>query len=487
MQFYDFFKELISYIPERFNQLNAVFDAAMPFVLMACALLTAFFGLKCVSWWCSLTFFFLGAGLSSKYLIKDVDIYSEYFWVMLGISISAGVVLAVFSKYPARLQLLISQFVIIYAALPHFIIEIGENAAKAVGLIVALAVTFLTVKYKYLITIPTTAFTGSFIFWDVAFLYGDFGNERLNGILMGIIALGFQCIISKEQIKETYNDVKKKVKITEKEGRRAVHFVERKMETRGVSFKNIKLKGAKNLRDLGGIPVEGGKIRKNMLFRSGHLNAITEADSNIIVNGCKIKTVIDLRNSAEKKEKPDTPIEGVKLLEIPVFDSSIPGLSHETKQNLDSVPDMTELYAAVANGKSFINLCAAAQTIILSPKERFAFLYHCTEGKDRTGMLTAILLTVLGVDRQIIIDEYLFTNTVNRKKALLYYILVRTVKHNKRAANLVYNVFIAREEYLNEIFKVIDKIGTDEFISDYLKITPEQLNAFKEKMIEPLE
>ena len=60
MQFYDLFKDAISYIPERFTVLNNVVSAFLPFVLMACALLTAFFGLKCVKWWCMLTFFFFG-------------------------------------------------------------------------------------------------------------------------------------------------------------------------------------------------------------------------------------------------------------------------------------------------------------------------------------------------------------------------------------------------------------------------------------------
>lgn len=483
MQFYDLFKDIISYIPERYHLLNSIVSAFIPFVLMACALLTAFFGLKILKWWCALTFFFFGMGLSTKYLISDVDFYNKRFWIMLSVCLIAGILCAFLSKYLARVQLAGSEFLVIYAALPPLILSLGEIPSKIVSALVALAVVFLTVKYKYLILLPTTAFSGSFIFWEVAVSYTDFGNEKLNGIVMGAVAFAFQCYISREQLKDTWRDVKNKAKKTEKGGEKAVHYVERKVHTKNMHLKNIKLKGAKNVRDLGGIPVEDGFIRRGALIRAGNLSKVKPKNAEKFKNEYRLKIVIDLRNSAERNEKPDVHIDGVTYYDMPVFDKSIPGLSHETKKDLDHVPSMTKLYAAVVNGSSLKNLCSTARSIVRLCDKDYSVLYHCTEGKDRTGMITALLLTVLGAERDVILEDYLFTNTVNRKKAVGYYILVRIFKWNKKAAHLVYNVFVAREEYINEVFKVIDKVGRERFIDEYLKLSPHDIEHFKNTVL----
>ena len=487
MQFYDLFKDAISYIPERYTVLNNVVSAFLPFVLMACALLTAFFGLKCVKWWCMLTFFFFGTSVSYKYLVDSIDFYDFKFWLLIALCVSAGIICALFSMYLARIQLAGSEFLIIYSALPPLILAAGEVPAKIVSALVALAVVFLTVRYKYLVLLPTTAFSGSFIFWEVAVRYTEIGNEKLNGIIMGVLAFAFQCYISREQLNNTYEDVKKKVKKTEKGGEKAVSYVERKVHTKDLHLKNIRLKGVKNARDLGGIPVSGGTIKPKRLIRSGSLYAINKSGEDKLKNDYNLKIVVDLRNSAEKSEKPDKPIEGITFLEMPVFDSSIPGISHESKKDLDHVPSMTKLYEAVVNGGSFKNLCNAVRNIVHLCDNDYSILFHCTEGKDRTGMVTAMLLTVLGAEREVILEDYLFTNKVNRKKAVGYYILINLVKWNRRAARLVYNVFLAREEYINEVFKKIDSIGTEEFIENYLNLSSHDLEKLRNAIVEPNE
>ena len=247
-------------------------------------------------------------------------------------------------------------------------------------------------------------------------------------------------------------------------------------------MKNIRLSGAKNVRDLGGIQVKGGVIRSGMLLRASHLAAITEHDSDKLVDEYNLRTVIDLRNLAEKSEKPDVIIPGVNYLEMPIFDSSIPGMSHESKQDVDNIPSLTDIYRYVANSECLDRLADVVRKIALS-EDGYAYLYHCTEGKDRTGMVTALLLTLLGADRATILEDYLYTNKVNRKKAVGYFLLVRIFKHNKSASRKVYRVFLAQEEYINELFRVIDGVGEERFISEVLKLTPSEVSAFRERLI----
>ena len=245
----------------------------------------------------------------------------------------------------------------------------------------------------------------------------------------------------------------------------------------------LKLKGTKNIRDLGGIAADGKHIKYGMLLRSGHLNAISDRDITKLQQ-YGLRTVIDLRIDEEKLEKPNAVMAGVKYYEMPVFDDSLPGMSHESKQNLDGIPDMRELYAYVMNSGCIGNLAAIVQRIVRAGEEEHAVLYHCTEGKDRTGMVTALLLTVLGVSREDIVSDYLLTNRVNKKKAVYYYWLVRIFKHNRTAADKVYNVFLAKEEYLNEVFKAIDQVGEAAFIRDVLQLSAEDVAYFKNKVLE---
>ena len=250
-------------------------------------------------------------------------------------------------------------------------------------------------------------------------------------------------------------------------------------------MKNIKLKGSKNIRDLGGMKTKYGTLKRGFILRASNLNSISKADERILKNDYNLKLVIDLRNDAEKAEKPDKEIAGVENIKMPVFDENVPGISRESKQNLDAVPDMTELYRYVVNSDCFFNIAKVVKKIVLYDGGG-SVLYHCTSGKDRTGMVTAMLLTILGVQRKDIIEDYLFTNTVSVKKAKTLSFLVRYVKRKKEASVKVYNVFIAKKEYLNELFRVMDKYTESELLSDVIGITENELETFVSRVTVPV-
>lgn len=249
-------------------------------------------------------------------------------------------------------------------------------------------------------------------------------------------------------------------------------------------MQNIPLRGAKNVRDLGGlVTTDGRRIRPYRLLRSSHLNAVTDRDINRLLNEYRLATVIDLRNIAEKLELPNAVIGGVHFEEMPVFDGNVPGMSHESKQNLDAIPDMRELYAYVMNSDCLTNLAAIVRRIVTAEEAEHAILYHCTEGKDRTGIVTALLLMLLGVSREDIMADYLFTNKVNHKKAVFYYWLVRLFKHNKKAAEMVHQVYMAKASYLQEVFKAVDRIGLAAFQKEVLQLTDAQVETFKNRVL----
>ena len=107
------------------------------------------------------------------------------------------------------------------------------------------------------------------------------------------------------------------------------------------------------------------------------------------------------------------------------------------------------------------------------------YLVHCTEGKDRCGITTALVLEMLGVDRETIMEDYLKTNLVNIPKAAeIHDRLVES--HGKEFADNVYRAFIADESYLKSAWNAMG----DNYITDKLGIDRQDIEAFRDLILE---
>ena len=242
-------------------------------------------------------------------------------------------------------------------------------------------------------------------------------------------------------------------------------------------MQNLKIKGIRNIRDLSQVPVKDGKIKNNMLFRSSHLNGISPKTAEMLVKNFNLTAVVDLRTPTERSKKPDYKIDGVKYFEIPIFDYEIPGISRELKPTADNIPDLVEMYRKIMQGESLERLATAVKTVMNSA-ENGAVLFHCTQGKDRTGILTAILLLILGADKADIVKDYTFTNIINIKYANALSRLVIILKRDRVFADKVKAAMLAKTEYIDEVFKVVDEKGIDGFVSDVLGISGKEINSF---------
>ena len=230
-----------------------------------------------------------------------------------------------------------------------------------------------------------------------------------------------------------------------------------------------------NKRDLGGLKTKDGKtIRPGMIIRSAQLGEAEESD----LNG--ISTIIDLRTIAEREEKPDQAC-GREYLPIPIFEKvneGIDGVSHEEKKQQSMIPDMAVLYGILMRvyADSFRKVITA---ILEHDYSKGAVLWHCTEGKDRCGMTTALILEALGVDREIILEDYLKTNLINipKAKAVREKLLAT---HGAEMAESAYQAFIADERYLRSAW---EEMGND-YITGRLGIPEETLEAFRKTILE---
>jgi protein-tyrosine phosphatase len=157
----------------------------------------------------------------------------------------------------------------------------------------------------------------------------------------------------------------------------------------------IALPGTLNLRDVGGYPVaDGGTVRWRTLLRSDALNRLDDAGRTVLAD-LGLRTVIDLRTDSEVEAAPSA-LDGTaaQTVRVPLFSAEAIGRLP---------PDLAAVY------RYMIDDCGAA---IAKAIGRLAIpgalpgLVHCTAGKDRTGLVTALVLEVVGVPDHVIAADY---------------------------------------------------------------------------------
>jgi protein-tyrosine phosphatase len=180
--------------------------------------------------------------------------------------------------------------------------------------------------------------------------------------------------------------------------------------------------GIPNLRDVGGYPsADGRRVRLGLLYRSTALDRATDADLQELARR-GIRTVIDLRTTAEREAGPDRVPEGASSIDLDVM-ADAPGASPARIAQLASQPQKaTRLLARADIAATFrqsyrglVSLPSARASyrvlfLRLADEDALPALYHCTTGKDRTGWATAALLLLLGVPEQAVYDDYLLSN-----------------------------------------------------------------------------
>lgn len=177
----------------------------------------------------------------------------------------------------------------------------------------------------------------------------------------------------------------------------------------------ITLEGTRNTRDLGGLPVAGGHLRSGRLYRSGALCFATASDVEKL-EGLHLRTVVDLRTDKEiAKDGPDR-IVLAENLRFPM--TSYHGNGAEAYRSL-----------VLQNGRVLRDFFG-----MLSRADSYPVIYHCSAGKDRVGILTALLLDALGTPRNVILDDYLQSQRNSPKLEV-------------------------HEEWLEEVFAAVDRSG----------------------------
>ena len=179
----------------------------------------------------------------------------------------------------------------------------------------------------------------------------------------------------------------------------------------------VDLEGPANFRDLGGLPIAtGGSTRMGVLFRSDSLAMLTDRDLEFLVTTIGLRRVVDLRSGPEIERHGQSDLEacGVEIIHQPIVDETRGPKSKDRPDGQTPAVALSEaqmpldriyLYMLETFPQRFADAIKA-----LSDPERQPVVFHCAAGKDRTGLIGAIVLELCGVSRDLIIHDFLLTN-----------------------------------------------------------------------------
>jgi protein-tyrosine phosphatase len=163
----------------------------------------------------------------------------------------------------------------------------------------------------------------------------------------------------------------------------------------------LRIDGVLNARDVGGLVGAYGKVRTGRLLRSACLENLSPAGVRTLAD-LGLKTVIDLRTPLEREEHPNlvADLDGVTEVSVELL---------KTLEELDELPRgaFREMY------QYLVDTCGPGIVTVLEHLARpgaLPALVHCLVGKDRTGLTVALLLELLGVERELIVADYIASN-----------------------------------------------------------------------------
>ncbi len=253
----------------------------------------------------------------------------------------------------------------------------------------------------------------------------------------------------------------------------------------------------RNIRDFGGLTgLDGRKIKKNILIRSAMLNNLDDEDIAWLKE-INVTKIFDLRTPNEVFRRPDIQVPGIENVNFYLQDeNSGTGLTMKgirallisaksDEERLALVPEMSDLYRNIVRQKfSRQRMGQLIRDIVTY--EKGAILFHCTSGKDRTGMTAAILCTILGVAREDIFDDYLRSlEHAEWESAIMRQEFIDEGASDEVADKLK-QFFMLDRAFLETFFEEIEKeSGTVErYIKEVYKVNDEMINNFRERMLE---
>ena len=255
------------------------------------------------------------------------------------------------------------------------------------------------------------------------------------------------------------------------------------------------LRGVSNARQLGGyINRDGKAIKQNVVLRTGSLAHATDSAKDALVNKYHVSDIMDFRYERELNPNTQDPeIEGITHHNIAMSPTGNIGSYfkdhpedytklQQMQQQAGKTGDVTDLSIFQAEigmitVDGFIKYFESDEAaegyreafkVLLNKPEDAAVLFHCSGGKDRTGMIAMLLLSALNFDRDLIVQDYMLTNEANAEKIEKH---AAALKERTDDEKIRYNALYSQYAVYQEVIETIMDDLTAEYgsVNDYLR------------------
>lgn len=269
------------------------------------------------------------------------------------------------------------------------------------------------------------------------------------------------------------------------------------VETQPIELKNqlIGITSAHNARQLGGYRIGKRSVKDNLLLRTAKISELSEADSILLCEKYKVQCVYDFRGKDESLSAPDVVPGKARYLSLAL---SFSGGESQTTPKFENDEQMIGMLLQYAEHPSVQAMCTGmydliffeessqevyrrffADLLTVNPEEG-AVLWHCTQGKDRAGCASAMLLAALGADRELIMADFILSKDY-------YDPMVSQVKTETEAQKTVINTLISANP---EIFgATLDKVDAKygslrNYLTECIGVTPEMMKVLRDRYLE---
>lgn len=245
-----------------------------------------------------------------------------------------------------------------------------------------------------------------------------------------------------------------------------------------------------NFRDLGGYTTAGGQtVKRQKLFRAGHLSALTVTDQQVLLDW-GVTVDIDFRSTAELAQFPDRLPNGICFKHLPVFDD-------DETESTGTAATLQQQYARDAQG-GYQQMLYVYRRLALMQQPQQAYrrffqyllaqgphegiLFHCSAGKDRTGFAAVLLLSALGVTPDQILVDYLLTNTLSQERVAARIQAAKRAKMNANFIQSIHDLSIVSEDYLYQALAQIVQTtgGMPAYLRDVIGLKDSMIRRLRE-------
>ncbi|MCY6371166.1 tyrosine-protein phosphatase [Clostridium ganghwense] len=255
----------------------------------------------------------------------------------------------------------------------------------------------------------------------------------------------------------------------------------------------IPFKGVNNFRDLGGYKTKyGRRVKWNTFYRSDQLAGLTKEDIEYLKN-LGVKTIFDYRSKAEVDQKPDPLIDGIENINI----SAMRSLDNQDRNfDMISIIKKTRSLKSLGNPCEFLkngyiemvsdNKAFKKLMEYIEYPDKMPIIQHCTAGKDRTGIGSALILLALGVSEETVIEDYLLTNIYRSHKNESLIKSIQPILKDEESIEICKALMEVRREYIESSLNTIKETygSIEKYLEEEYGLSEEKRNKLQQYYLE---